>query len=135
MCHINVTRVLRRHFQVWNDSIFWIFNLNNYIRNILCELMAYTYDNITKEVRTAKKSIKKTITELSTKIESIEERYALGELDSTIYKSLKTSMKLKKTNYSQKLKIHHLVVRTLNWPLIKPLLYPNLSRRFGLMEI
>ena len=39
--------------------------------------MTYTYDNITKELRTQKKSIKKTITELNTKIDSIEERYAL----------------------------------------------------------
>ena len=42
-----------------------------------------------KELRTRKKSIKKTITELNTKIESIEERYALWELDSTIYKKFK----------------------------------------------
>jgi hypothetical protein len=35
--------------------------------------MRYTYDNITKELRTQKKSIKKTISELNTKIESIEE--------------------------------------------------------------
>ena len=56
-----------------------------------------------------------------------KERHAHGELDSTIYKNLKRSMKLKK-NYSQKMKINHLVVRTMRGLLIKPLLYPNLSR-------
>ena len=69
--------------------------------------MTYTYDNITKDFRTQKKFIKKNITELNTKIESIEERYALGELDNVIYKKFKDKYKLKKKNYSQKLKIQH----------------------------
>ncbi len=49
----------------------------------------YFTRTITKELRTRKKSIKKIITELNTKIDSIEERYALGEVDNTIYKKFK----------------------------------------------
>ena len=69
--------------------------------------MIYTNDNITKEIRNQKIVIKKTLTEINTKIESIEERYALGELDSAIYKKFKDKYKFKKRNYSQKLKIQH----------------------------
>ena len=76
------------------------YQLDPKYKDIVKEVMTYTYDNITKELRTQKKSIKKTITELNTKIDSIEERYALGELDSTIYKKFKDKYELKKTNYS-----------------------------------
>ena len=65
--------------------------------------MTYTYDNITKELRTQKKSIKKTITELNTKIDSIEERYALGELDSTIYKKFKYKYETQKDKLQLKI--------------------------------
>ena len=65
--------------------------------------MTYTYDNITKGLRTSKKSIKKTITELKTKIESIEERYALGEVDNTIYKKFKDKYKTQKDELQSKI--------------------------------
>ena len=65
--------------------------------------MTYTYDNITKELRTRKKSIKKTITELNTKIESIEERYALGEVDNTIYKKFKEKYETQKGELQSKI--------------------------------
>tara|TARA_B100000768_G_scaffold175186_1_gene186325 strand:+ start:1346 stop:1918 length:573 start_codon:yes stop_codon:yes gene_type:complete len=65
--------------------------------------MTYTYDNITKEIRTQKKSVKKTITELNTKIESIEERYALGELDNTIYKKFKDKYEIQKKELESKI--------------------------------
>ncbi len=65
--------------------------------------MTYTYDNITKGLRTSKKSIKKTITELKTKIESIEERYALGEVDNTIYKKFKDKYETQKDELQSKI--------------------------------
>jgi len=65
--------------------------------------MTYTYDNITKEIRTQKKSVKKTITELSTKIESIEERYALGEINSAIYKKFKDKYESQKQELQSKI--------------------------------
>ena len=65
--------------------------------------MTYTYDNITKDLRTQKKSIKKNITELNTKIESIEERYALGELDNAIYKKFKDKYETQKEELQSKI--------------------------------
>ncbi|WP_084708913.1 recombinase family protein [Siansivirga zeaxanthinifaciens] len=56
---------------------------------IIKEVMAYSYDNITKEIRQQSVAIKKKITELNDKIESVEERFALGEIDSDIYKKFK----------------------------------------------
>ena len=121
------------------DSVFTedlkTYQLDHKYKDVIKEVMTYTYDNITKELRTRKKSIIKTITELNTKIDSIEERYALGELDSSIYKKFKDKYETQKEELQSKLKIHYLAVRTLSWLLIKPLLYPNLLRRFGKMEI
>ncbi len=54
-------------------------------------------------MRTQKKSIKKTITELNTKIDSIEERYALGELDSSIYKKFKDKYVTQKEELQSKI--------------------------------
>ena len=65
--------------------------------------MTYIYDNITKELRTQEKSIKKTITELNTKIDSIEERYALGEVDNTIYKKFKEKYETQKGELQSKI--------------------------------
>ena len=72
-------------------------------KDIIKEVMTYTYDNITKDLRTQKKSIKKNITELNTKIESIEERYALGELDSAIYKKFKDKYETPKEELQSKI--------------------------------
>jgi site-specific DNA recombinase len=79
------------------------YQLDPKYKDIVKEVMTYTYDNITKELRTRKKSIKKTITELSTKIDSIEERYALGELDSTIYKKFKDKYETQKDELQSKI--------------------------------
>ena len=79
------------------------YQLEPKYRDIVKEVMTYTYDNITKELRTRKKSIKKTITELNTKIDSIEERYALGELDSTIYKKFKDKYETQKDELQSKI--------------------------------
>ena len=65
-------------------------------KNIIKELMTYTFDNITKEVRNQKTVIKKTLTEINTKIESIEERYAIGDIESTIYKKFKDKYETQK---------------------------------------
>ena len=65
--------------------------------------MTYTYDNITKDLRTQKKSIKKNITELNTKIESIEERYALGKINSAIYQKFKDKYETQKEELQSKI--------------------------------
>ena len=79
------------------------YQLEPKYRDIVKEVMTYTYDNITKELRTRKKSIKKTITELNKKIESIEERYALGEVDNTIYKKFKDKYETQKDELQSKI--------------------------------
>mgnify|MGYP003312163217 CR=1 FL=1 len=79
------------------------YQLDPKYKDILKEVITYTYDNITKELRTRNKSIKKTITELSTKIDSIEERHALGELDNTIYKKFKDKYETQKDELQSKI--------------------------------
>ena len=80
-----------------------IYQLDPKYKDIVKEVMTYTYDNITKELRTQKKSIKKIITELNIKIDSIEERYALGELDSSIYKKFKDKYETQKEELQSKI--------------------------------
>ena len=79
------------------------YQLDPKYKDIVKDVMTYTYDNITKEIRTQKKSVKKTITELSTKIESIEERYALGEINSAIYKKFKDKYESQKQELQSKI--------------------------------
>ena len=89
------------------DSVFTedlkTYQLDHKYKDVIKEVMTYTYDNITKELRTRNKSIKKTITELSIKIDSIEERYALGELDSSIYKKFKDKYETQKEELQSKI--------------------------------
>ena len=79
------------------------YQLDPKYKDVVKDVMTYTYDNITKEIRTQKKSVKKTITELSTKIESIEERYALGEINSAIYKKFKDKYESQKQELQSKI--------------------------------
>ena len=79
------------------------YQLDPKYKEIVKDVMTYTYDNITKEIRTQKKSVKKTITELSTKIESIEERYALGEINNAIYKKFKDKYESQKQELQSKI--------------------------------
>ncbi len=51
--------------------------------------MIYTYDSVTKEVRENEANVKKQLTVLKSKIETIEERFAIGEIDNTIYTKFK----------------------------------------------
>ena len=75
--------------------------------------MTYTYDNITKELRTQKKSIKKQLQSSIQKKNPLKSDMPLVKWIKLFIKNLKKSMKLIKANYSQKLKIQHLVVRAL----------------------
>ena len=47
--------------------------------------MIYTYDSVTNEIRDKEASIKKQITELQLKLDALEERYAIGEIEKDIY--------------------------------------------------
>ena len=78
-------KVLHKSFMEYLNT----FEVNPKYKDSIKEIMAYTYDNITKEIRQESSAIKKGITELENKIESIEERFALGEIDSKIYNKFK----------------------------------------------
>jgi site-specific DNA recombinase len=52
--------------------------------------MVYTYDAVTKEIRENEAKVKKQLTLVRSKIEAIEERFAIGEIDSAIYQKFKT---------------------------------------------
>jgi site-specific DNA recombinase len=47
--------------------------------------MIYTYDSVTSEIRNKEASIKKQITEIQKKLNAIEERFAIGEIEKDIY--------------------------------------------------
>ena len=66
--------------------------------------MAYTYDSATKETRNQNAGLKKTLTEIESKIESIEERYALGEIDTDIYQKFKDKYKGQRKELLSKIK-------------------------------
>ena len=65
------------------------YQLDTKYNDIIKEVMAYTYDSATKETRNQNAGLKKNLTEIESKIESIEERYALGEIDTDIYQKFK----------------------------------------------
>lgn len=71
---------------------------------IIKEVMAYTYDNATKETRSQNAGLKKTLAELESKIESVEERYALGEIDADIYKKFKGKYETQRRELQSKIK-------------------------------
>ena len=47
--------------------------------------MVYTYDSVTKEIRENETNVKKQLSQLKSKIDTIEERFAIGEIDKEIY--------------------------------------------------
>ena len=58
--------------------------------DIIKEVMIYAYDSVTREIRENETNVKKQMNLLKTKIETIEERFAIGEIDNEIYKKFKT---------------------------------------------
>ena len=72
---------------------------------IIKDVMIYTYDSITQEIRGKETSIKKQLTELQGKLDSLEERYAIGEIEKEIF-----------TKFSEKFKndIHELELEIQN---------------------
>ena len=53
--------------------------------DIIKDIMIYTYDSVTSEIRNKEASIKKQITEIQKKLNAIEERFAIGEIEKDIY--------------------------------------------------
>ena len=51
--------------------------------------MTYTYDSLTKEKKENESSVKKQISGLQSKLETMEERFAIGEINKEIYEKFK----------------------------------------------
>lgn len=61
------------------------YQLDPKYTEILKEVMTYSYDQQTKEIRKNETQVKKQLTSINDKIESIEERFAIGEIDQQIF--------------------------------------------------
>ena len=53
--------------------------------DIMKDVMTYIYESLTKENKESKSSVKKQLTGLRSKLETIQERYAIGEINKEIY--------------------------------------------------
>ena len=58
--------------------------------------MVYTYDYVTQEIRDNESQVKKELKKMESKIDTIEERYAIGEIDKPIYENSSLNTMLKK---------------------------------------
>lgn len=57
---------------------------------VLKEIVAYIYDEQTKELRKEEAELKKQLIVLESKIESVEERFAVGKINVKVYEKLST---------------------------------------------
>ena len=73
------------------------FKVDSKYNAVIKEVMLYTYDNVTKEIRVQEAQVKKQLTVLHSKIETIEERFAIGEIDSTLYQKYKSKYIVEQT--------------------------------------
>ena len=57
--------------------------------DVIKDVMTYTYDSLTKEKKENESSLKKQISGLQSKLETMEERFAIGEINKEIYEKFK----------------------------------------------
>ncbi|MEM9680093.1 MAG: hypothetical protein AAF901_07185 [Bacteroidota bacterium] len=81
-----------------------LYHLDPKYGEILKEVMIYTYDEKTKEIRKNEAQIKKQLTVLNSKIESIKERFAIGEINIDIYEKFNTKLSKEKVELENQLK-------------------------------
>ena len=79
------------------------FQVDSKYNAVIKEVMLYTYDTVTKETRTQEAQIKKQLTVLDSKIEAIEERFAIGEIERTIYTKFKAKYSAEHTEIASNL--------------------------------
>ena len=72
--------------------------------DIIREVMIYTYENVTKENRDRTVSIKKQITETKQKLESIEERFAIGDITKEIFTKFSEKYNAEINGFEQKMR-------------------------------
>ena len=86
-CHCNKSaNKIHKNFTKILDS----FQVDPKYNETIKEVMLYTYDNLAKELRTEHAQLKKQLNGIEEKIESIEERFAVGEIDIEIYNKFKS---------------------------------------------
>tara|TARA_B100000508_G_C11465630_1_gene282070 strand:+ start:17729 stop:18982 length:1254 start_codon:yes stop_codon:yes gene_type:complete len=61
------------------------FQIDDQYHDIIKDVMEYVYESVTHESRDKEAKVKKKITELKKKLEAIEERFAIGEINTEIY--------------------------------------------------
>jgi site-specific DNA recombinase len=61
------------------------YQVDSKYKAVIKDVMVYTYDSVTKEIRHNEAKVKKQSTLVYSKIEAIEERFAIGEINSDIY--------------------------------------------------
>ena len=66
------------------------FRVDSKYEDIIKDVMVYTYDAVTNEIRDNEANVKKQLTNLNSKIDAIEERFAIGEIDTDIYNKFKS---------------------------------------------
>lgn len=71
---------------------------------VLKDVMTYTYDQQTNELRENEAKVKKQLTIIKDKIESIEERFAIGEIDARIFEKYSTKFTKQKVQLEEQLK-------------------------------
>ena len=79
------------------------YELDPQYRDLIKEVMLYTYDNITQEIRDNESQIKKELKKRESKIDTIEERYAIGEIDKTIYRKFISKFNIEKVDLESNL--------------------------------
>jgi hypothetical protein len=79
------------------------FQVDSEYADIIKEVMVYTYYSITKDNRENETNVKKQLSLLKSKIDTIEERFAIGEIDNEIYKKFKTKYEAEEKNLQSNL--------------------------------
>ena len=65
--------------------------------------MVYTYDYVTQEIRDNESQVKKELKKMESKINTIEERYAIGEIDKPIYEKVISKYNVEKVDLESNL--------------------------------
>ena len=79
------------------------YELDPQYREIIKDVMVYTYDYVTQEIRDNESQVKKELKKMESKINTIEERYAIGEIDKPIYEKVISKYNVEKVDFESNL--------------------------------
>lgn len=66
------------------------YELDSQYADVIKDIMIYSYDHVTKELRGNEANVKRQLSLLNEKIESVEERFAIGEIDNALFQKFRT---------------------------------------------